>query len=62
MFLLLCPQLARIQTDSVAEQLKELFPHIALEIGVLLHLYALNMNHFIFIQSKYELYYYIYTG
>ncbi|XP_056296747.1 porphobilinogen deaminase-like [Pseudoliparis swirei] len=25
-------QLARIQTDSVAEQLKELFPHIALEI------------------------------
>lgn len=27
------PQLARIQTDSVAEKLKELYPDISLEIG-----------------------------
>lgn len=27
-------QLARIQTDSVAEKLKELFPDLKLEIGI----------------------------
>lgn len=52
-FFICVPQLARIQTDSVADTLKKLYPDVHLEIGeeVLHAIICMNSIYIVFVVS-----------